>query len=859
MSISKELRFIIKSFFSHSYPLRNYFRKLSSSYWKLNHIKELIWFKITSIIYIWKNKLWFTLQTTHILKEIIFNSFGQLFFAIFTVWILINLDQIFIEYADTITRYIPGNFMFTLKLDTNLYHTMLSVFAQLAGVFLGLYFASIGLLVSTVYAKASANVRNLFIAEKTGSFYIKIIIQLCAVSTLLMALQSATLIVGMTSLIYISFLAMLSILSFVKIANRTSNLYNPAAFLGHIVSDLMLYLKAISPGSIFWKNASLQNHYKELAESTIETFHSIFRIMNDKDFNESQHESLKYLSTTAIQLFNHYILIKNGIPKDSYWFRRNNEYPDWFTVSDISLGQSIRTSTPLQANQVIDYLWFETELNKIFKMCFKLMIKNNDLIGTRSLGLNIQQVSLNLGQKLAYEEAMLLINTLKDLAKSYFETVITTDYLFDDTQREMGVIIADMSYFAWINFLIGSSERFKLINVDTFTSLVSNINWGRQDVINSIDLPETVLFDLQSINDLVRFEIQIEGKIISPYWYINGLAAAAFIKYIDKMVQELLKWLEKSVQIIPTLVEKKHYIFAAQIIERGVELCTKTKEKLNIIKSVHENLNQLRKSSNIPWTPIDWDELTARVNRVEEYFYKSLSTLIDKLIDIPQKKKFPDYLGFSYIFLSERAYFVLQLNQPVLFKEISTNLFFVIFKIRDRLLKQLNHLNEKDKVQISIGPFLDMIEISGYAIIYSELYSENFWTDLELLWDNLIDKAPNPEEVCKAIKAYIDSGNNPTLDMRHFEWQRVFSAKVKELGFIQSRYGHMNDASNNLHSSAIIRAMVSGGEICYTGQDIFIALYLMKKCTFEEGTIPHRVESFLYSYGRQLAKGDVDG
>jgi hypothetical protein len=277
---------------------------------------------------------------------------------------------------------------------------MLSVFAQLAGVFLGLYFASIGLLVSTVYAKAPGDIRNLFIAEKTGNFYIKIIIQLCAVSTLLMTLQSATIIVGMTSLVYISLLALLSILSFVKIANRAFNLYNPAAFLDHIVSDLMRYLKAITPGSIFWKNSSLQNHYRELAQSTIKTFHSILRIMNDKDFNESQNESLKYLSKTAIQLFNHYISIKNGIPQNSYWFRRNHEYPDWFTASESSIDLSIRTSTSLYPNEVIDYLWFETELNTIFEMCFKLMLENNDLVGTRSLVLNIQQLSLNLGQRL---------------------------------------------------------------------------------------------------------------------------------------------------------------------------------------------------------------------------------------------------------------------------------------------------------------------------------------------------------------------------------------------------------------------------------------------------------------------------
>jgi hypothetical protein len=394
------------------------------------------------------------------------------------------------------------------------------------------------------------------------------------------------------------------------------------------------------------------------------------------------------------------------------------------------------------------------------------------------------------------------------------------------------------------------------MNADTFTSLLSNIKWGRQDVIHSIDLPKGVILELQSINDLIRFEIQIEGQLITPYWYINGLAAAAFMKYIDKMVQELFTWLEKSVQTIPTLVEKKHFLFVAQIIERGVELCARTKEKLKFIRSAHESLNQIRMTSDIPWTPIDWDELTVRVNRVEEYFYTSLSGLIDKLVDIPQKKKFPDYLGFSYIFLFERAYFVLLLNQPELFKEIIANLFHVTLKIKNHLLKQLNHLNQESKVRISIGPLLNMIEISGYAIIYSELFSEKFWTDLELLWDNLIDKATNPEELCKMIKAHIDLGNNPTSDMRHFEWQRIFYEKVEELGFMQPRYNHLYGVNENSHSSAIIRAIVSGGEFYYTGQDVFIALYLMKKCNFKEESMPHGVQSFLHSYNRQLEKGD---
>jgi hypothetical protein len=58
------------------------------------------------------------------------------------------------------------------------YGNLFSSLAQIAGVFLGLYFTAVSVVASTVYARVQGDVRSLLLRDKVGNHYIGIVASL---------------------------------------------------------------------------------------------------------------------------------------------------------------------------------------------------------------------------------------------------------------------------------------------------------------------------------------------------------------------------------------------------------------------------------------------------------------------------------------------------------------------------------------------------------------------------------------------------------------------------------------------------------------------------------------------------------
>ncbi|HZC08390.1 MAG TPA: hypothetical protein VE338_22350, partial [Ktedonobacterales bacterium] len=59
-----------------------------------------------------------------------------------------------------------------IALDSNAYFGLLTALAAFAGVFLSLYFATLGLVASSIYAKVQSEVRDLVLRDGVATFYL---------------------------------------------------------------------------------------------------------------------------------------------------------------------------------------------------------------------------------------------------------------------------------------------------------------------------------------------------------------------------------------------------------------------------------------------------------------------------------------------------------------------------------------------------------------------------------------------------------------------------------------------------------------------------------------------------------------
>jgi hypothetical protein len=137
----------------------------------------------------------------------------------------------------------------------------------------------------------------------------------------------------------------------------------------------------------------------------------------------------------------------------------------------------------------------------------------------------------------------------------------------------------------------------------------------------------------------------------------------------------------------------------------------------------------------------------------------------------------------------------------------------------------------EQKLQIAAAPVLDILELSGYGKLLSQLYAdEQLWVALSDVWDELLRRKPG---VLPWLAAII-SGGTPRFQIPHRGLVRTtWSMRVqRELNRLPHRNAMRGGASgifgsDVIHSSALVRYCARYD--FHNGRDIFAALYLSKQ------------------------------
>ncbi len=152
-----------------------------------------------------------------------------------------------------------------------------------------------------------------------------------------------------------------------------------------------------------------------------------------------------------------------------------------------------------------------------------------------------------------------------------------------------------------------------------------------------------------------------------------------------------------------------------------------------------------------------------------------------------------------------------------------------------------NDLKDRDvEVLISIAsePLIDILSLSGYAKVYSELYGiKDIWDLCVKIWDGYLK---NDQDRNKLIKKFVGLQEYRKSKFRIFprdylrtNWETTLRHKLIEMNIIDDMFGSSRGSWDNhviKHDSAFIRALYRGRyERHISAADIFIIVYLLKQ------------------------------
>jgi hypothetical protein len=203
---------------------------------------------------------------------------------------------------------------------------------------------------------------------------------------------------------------------------------------------------------------------------------------------------------------------------------------------------------------------------------------------------------------------------------------------------------------------------------------------------------------------------------------------------------------------------------------------------------------------------------------------------------------YPDYFGQLYSFLAQECYQALAQSHEERFAKLFTRFFEIAFWSSQRIQEHVAS-SAQTKLLLMSDPINDLLDLSGFALIYSELDDKpGYAQTMVALWDQHFNNVPEAQRT-QRFQAFA-SWTRPILrttprDMVRMGWKQHLNRVLRDRGLSNDMWNQPQTLSPN-HSSPLIRAISRSPFILDDAADVFLAEYLLKRPELQGFEAPNR-------------------
>jgi hypothetical protein len=195
-----------------------------------------------------------------------------------------------------------------------------------------------------------------------------------------------------------------------------------------------------------------------------------------------------------------------------------------------------------------------------------------------------------------------------------------------------------------INIGLGLQDRVENLTATAFAETIDR-ELRRPAGIYALDLPVKVLEVLETMDEGICFEREVEGRQVTPDWFPRQLAARAAASLVRKAVDLLLQEIQARVaERAREAAGGKEHAVAAAVVQGGLEFCNKTEHQAAGYKRAIEQLTELRRVKDEFWPP-DPPDWRSQVSSQERWLVALLANLTPSLAATSRENDEPDWFG----------------------------------------------------------------------------------------------------------------------------------------------------------------------------------------------------------------------
>jgi hypothetical protein len=615
----------------------------------------------------------------------------------------------------------------------------------------------------------------------------------------------------------------------------------------------------------FGRQHSFQNHYQKLAAGLLDCYEGVVRMAVQDEV--SRRNTLPYLAQHALGTLSYYGRRKHRIASESYWFPRQYEHKNWLTTDFTETSIALQTGTMLRPKEVPDLAWFEREMTGIFWFAYQQLLDNGDLDRATSVSLAAANALGEMGKNLMMIEAGQFARTWAPFFRAEAAKTKTVSITDEAQQKDLAQRLGLIECYALgaIRLLLSFAAAVTGESDKRLRQSLSEPEWLVGDAVYELNAPRPVIVEAENLRNLVDFEQQVEGARLTTPWFLRQLVAYGYCTWFRESIEGLLTLFESLFgDDLEKLLSEQCWLAAASVCGRGLEACSKFRTQLDAMKQAHAGWAEWRGPAAYEWPSIDWDSAADRISTLEDRIEIAASTLLSPLSGYKKVDAFPDFFGQAFSTSTRACFNAIAFDREDQIQKIFPALFQASLAAFVRLSQELKDYPAETNVIFSTEPIENLTELSGYAIIYSELGPKNPWSVMKTVWDNyLANRAEGPGSPKWLAAVMQVRGNQFGLspgDLQRTNWKQHFEHDMRRRGWLEDRWSQnpWDRGRAKSHTSAIVRALLRGGHMFSDLSDVFLITYLQTK--IPEGEMPQtrKTESFADALERENKRGAAD-
>ena len=365
----------------------------------------------------------------------------------------------------------------------------------------------------------------------------------------------------------------------------------------------------------------------------------------------------------------------------------------------------------------------------------------------------------------------------------------------------------------------------------------TGLRWDRPEDLYLLHLPAPMTRQLELLFGQISFESSAEGKRVTPAWYIKQLVAGSMLREVASSFETLLDASIKFYEGHSGAAASERAPYELQIASRGLEFASKALTGLHEIEKLAQGLSTWRVEGSIKWPEPDWEVHRSRIHDFAATMQARYSSAIPRLAGMNPTPGLPDYFGRAVHISGNECFPSLVGNNTQLFEQTISLYFVGILRMFDQLRQESAEWEPTSAILISSQPILDLLELSGYALLFSELHSDaTVWSICRGMWESYLD-GPRREERLKFLATIVAFTRGQFLTTHRgvlrTRWRMIADHELGEIQRFELFSGFLLEFPSDFsvdHKSALVRVVAHFdqflGASYYDGTDIFVEMFL---------------------------------